>query len=91
MGGYPPSEGRKGRWDGSGGYIERATCREVNKHGDGRETHAEYPLGRIRTTDEHDGHVATTRHDALAEDGSAAHMSYSSSRHPRAIRPTCQV
>ena len=34
MGGHPPSEGRKGRWDGSGGYIERATCREVNKHGD---------------------------------------------------------
>ena len=33
-GGYPPSEGRKGRWDGSGGYIERATCRELNKHGD---------------------------------------------------------
>ena len=32
--GYPPSEGRKVRSNGSGGYIERATCREVNKHGD---------------------------------------------------------
>ena len=24
--GYPPSEGRKAQWDGSGGYVERATC-----------------------------------------------------------------
>ena len=31
MGGYPPSVGPKGRWDGSGGYIERATYREANK------------------------------------------------------------
>ena len=30
-GGYPPSEGWKGQWDGSGGYIESDVSRSQQK------------------------------------------------------------